>query len=75
MDQHCDRNGFERVAGWVKVQIPAEQEFQNFQVFQVIDYRNVLTHNCTAPKHVWALSDLVTCIFLWQSNKARTLKT
>lgn len=61
MDQHCDRNGFERVAGWVKVQIPAEQEFQNFQVFQGSDDRNALTHNCTALKHVWALSDLYSC--------------
>lgn len=58
MDQHCDRNGSERVPGWGKAQILGEQKFHNFfQVFQVSHDMNALTLNCTAPRHVWVLSD------------------
>lgn len=66
MDQHCDRNGFESVAGWVKVQIPAEQEFQNFQVFQVSNNRNHTTvqrqnmyGNYLTKKHAYSCGKVI----------------
>lgn len=68
MDQHCDRNGFERVPGWGKAQILGEQKFHNFfQVFQVSHDMNISTvqhrnmYGCyLTKKHAYSCGKVIT---------------